>query len=732
MSTVPPVTRAAARRLALDLPPASPPVPDQPPPDYQEALQGFLNPWDLPLPPSPDPILPWDLPLPPTPDLPAIDGPDSVHSSPGLPPPVLAPAPAAPQHVLFQQALHAAFAPPPVAPPPFPQWRYIDSDSSDDDNAAPLPPVNMSPSAEATVVQPKPSAIPILTHGRITPNVIRDLEEGCRAFCLHKNVPLPQQVAVVAWCVKAHPVAKDWYKAEQPTHDAGSLTDWFEAMRKRFLDSDWKETCQRKVWNARQNGRPFLDYVNEVYTLNAVLEGTNRYLDNHDLRNVINGGMDEKLAILAQKERYNLEQNFRIWKEALAILDDRRKESLKEVRDEVRDAVVKLEQTSRSRRDRDYHTSAGKHSTSSSTNTPRAAIPPLTDAERALLRKHKGCFKCRQLGVSHMRDTCRNGFPTVHIPVNDDLVRKYLAKVRVKKEPVAAVTAAPVAGPSATIAAVMPEVDSDGEYPYPISAGESDEYVPPLLAPHFYWDCLVDGPNVPAPLRVSALIDNGSPIVLISADLVAQLGLRKHRLAQKLQVSLALDSSSSSPDSAASSPSSSFLSEWVKLRPKSINSSWSSRPIRAIIATKPCSQIILGQPFLSSNRIIIDHEHRTCIAKETLFDLLRPIESPSPAPKPAPKKRPSHPRGTIKDIRNARALISAMTFNIPVPKATLPVQSPLVSGPPRPECLLAAVRERIERVAETEQLNLLDSKLKSKFSSCFPDDIPHVRSLPDD
>ena len=66
------------------------------------------------------------------------------------------------------------------------------------------------------------------------------------------------------------------------------------------------------------------------------------------------------------------------------------------------------------------------------------------------------------------------------------------------------------------------------------------------------------------------------------------------------------------------------MSQWVKLQLYDPSGSWKSKTIHAIVAPSLCSPVILGLPFLSHNKIIIDHETCTAIAKDSGFDLLNP------------------------------------------------------------------------------------------------------------
>jgi len=81
------------------------------------------------------------------------------------------------------------------------------------------------------------------------------------------------------------------------------------------------------------------------------------------------------------------------------------------------------------------------------------------------------------------------------------------------------------------------------------------------------------------------------------------------------------------------------FSEYVLLSPSSVNHDWTSRTIRAIVAPKLAVPLLLGGPFLSHNCLIIDHDSRTCIAKDSNYDLLNPIKYEPKAEVQIPSRR---------------------------------------------------------------------------------------------
>jgi hypothetical protein len=71
-----------------------------------------------------------------------------------------------------------------------------------------------------------------------------------------------------------------------------------------------------------------------------------------------------------------------------------------------------------------------------------------------------------------------------------------------------------------------------------------------------------------------------------------------------------------------------LLNEYCRLNLISQDAAWKSRTVNAIICPQLQTDLILGLDFLVRNKIVVDAELRTVIAKETGYDLLHP---PDPA-----------------------------------------------------------------------------------------------------
>ena len=238
----------------------------------------------------------------------------------------------------------------------------------------------------------------------------------------------------------------------------------------------------------------------------------------------------------------------------------------------------------------------------------------LTDGERTLLRENSGCFKCRQFFQNHVTLSCPNSFPDVNRYTT--LIAADMEAACTKKcpKPVAAVI---------EDEPVPKRIRSEDTVAEPIvvelpsaalgdSSDSGDGYIALFSVPHFFWSCLLDGPN-DSLSSVDALIDHcGSHLVLIESTLVEKLGLRPCMLPTPFDVSVAV-----SPHNHKSLS----LSQYVQLSCQLLDSQFCSRPFRAIMAPQLCMPLLLGGPFLYSNRIVIDHELQTCISKDTGYDL---------------------------------------------------------------------------------------------------------------
>jgi hypothetical protein len=178
------------------------------------------------------------------------------------------------------------------------------------------------------------------------------------------------------------------------------------------------------------------------------------------------------------------------------------------------------------------------------------------------------------------------------------------------------------------------------------NSGESDSVsnLAPLKCKHFVWRCFVDGPSTEFPLKISSLIDNGCHLVLICPDIVEKLGLPTFSLPNPEPIAVAIKDSKKKKRM--------FLNKFVILEPTSIDQTWTSCRVRALITPDLCMPVIFGLPFLSHNNIVTDHALHSCIDKKSRYNLLHPDIVTPPKKKLQPKEKRQQLKQFKKDMIN--------------------------------------------------------------------------------
>ena len=295
-----------------------------------------------------------------------------------------------------------------------------------------------------------------------------------------------------------------------------------------------------------------------------------------------------------------------------------------------------------------------------------------------------------------------------------------------KAKAVAKPTAKPVAATSASIetvdtdeeisatAAILPQspadYTSDSDEDWDVS--HRDVSHSPHRSKHLIWQCQIHSLTNDFPVKTRALLDNGAHLALIRPELVERLGLKKYRLHEPEPVDVAFSSEKKIT----------HLYHYVKLSLSSLDSSWTSRVVKAVVTPRLCLPIILGLPWLERNFIVTDHAARTCIDKRNSYDLLNPpIIVPPPPPKPQLREQ-------LKTLKADKKLMLAelmMVCHDRLKNKNLKlehVEEFNVAG---------AIRERIDVLVAQEQLNMQEKKLKSEYKEIF-EPIPHADELPCD
>ncbi|KAK7684482.1 hypothetical protein QCA50_012429 [Cerrena zonata] len=582
----------------------------------------------------------------------------------------------------------------------------------------------MSTSIASVIASPK--NVPILTPGKIQPESLTDWVHKCfQYFKTTRKLLAADHVATAATGLQ-DPLVQDWYMTGCDAFDLLTFTEFVLCMKKRWLNTGWEAEIVTHIIRSRQfENNLFEDWVITLEKKNTLLKGTTFHFDDTRLRDQITANACDNVRDACNLDSIRGILGFKEWKEALARVDAQR------VKDRARmdarvNSVIAAQAAHRSatRSSSSHSHSLSSHppSSSSGSSSVRNRPPRLTDEEKRLILKYHGCFKCRKLNVNHVSANCPDDFPS---PVD----------YRPISEPSASSAKPTYSRPTAKVAMVgdLHNVTDTVAATSVLSMGDdyssSDECVSPssLLSPHIVWPAIVHSSSSFS-LPTNMLIDNGCTTVLIRDDVVSDLGLRRRKLHRPFVMGAAWGRDGDSQNGV----------EWVKLRVSSPDMSFVACTVRAIVVPDLFVPIILGMPWLTKNNIVIDHELRCCIHKPSGIDILLPGPGPTPPPLSIDERR-SLLRETVIAQQDAASLSFEeyqlqqnairgyqrdvirelhLRANLPPPFITKEVT------------VIAAIKSRIEVLASLDRLAKEDAAMRARFPECFPNDIPHYDSLP--
>ena len=572
-------------------------------------------------------------------------------------------------------------------------------------------PVPMPARQAAPIFISQPAMVAPPTLGKkVTAEQLQEFDEECKLYFHRNNVSNAAKVKHIAYAI-AHPAVCKFYLANINRSHRMTYEAFLAQARRLILGPQWEKKIRCEMMLIYQGDDAFDGWYQSLSAMNNCIAGTLSFLDDDGLRVHLQAHAHVDLQEAIDTNDYDYEPDFALWIAAVSRLDDDRRRQQK-LHDKWTQAIICEHEKTRPRSTNATPTTRTATAPSTSaTDTPfKTYLPSLCNEERVYLKDHDGCNRCRKLnvgGAQHWWACKGENAPTLETykPFTKEQqarVDKARAAAKTKKVTVAVATVSEL--PSAVL----------GE------GSDSDEsYVDPFYSPHYFWECTLDGPSADpfTPIRARALIDNGSSTVLIKASVADALGLKRHKLPQPLALSLATNDSSSETPQAT-------LTEWVKIRPRSVDGIWQSRRMNAIVAPTLCADIILGNPFLSRNHCIIDHLYRSCTSINGNYDLLRPV---LPNPAPVPKSPAVCTTATV--VLQERSLALAQLLD---KQRVFKNRLDAVAQCRADRTAVAHLRTRIEALATVERLGELNTQLCTEFADRFPVDIPHTDDLPTD
>ena len=577
----------------------------------------------------------------------------------------------------------------------------------------------------ASVEDSNPKMAPTLTSGKITPEIFFRWERSCIEYFRVKKIEEEKKVESILSRLQDVRIV-DWAVANETLLKTLDFATFTEKFRGQVLEKDWDRKIKLSILASKQGERPFEEWANEIQSRNALLRGRKCHFGEAALRETLENNMDSELETRMMKTLVAEDVSLREWVEAVRVEDEllvKERGRMEEVAKRLYKRDQKMAKTPTfstfpSNSANSGRTMGNRIENTVSRSTNFTSLPKLTPAERAIIFEHQGCFKCRKLYVEHKGANCPNGFPA---PGSyKPLTNEYAEAVRDSKnkpKPRAQGTVAHVGyvtegegGPEVQSAVLgIGEEDLDDE----TRCAPTNSL--PFFSRHLEWRCRVDGPSVPEPLSINALIDNGSHSVLIDEKLVRELGLRRRALPSPQRARLAMGEEEVE------------FTEWVRLRVFSNDQQWTARTVRAIVAPRLAFSVLLGGPFLESNKIVIDHELGQVVAKDVGYQLLPGDKKGTPE---NGKAISGCDEKDCKDVtENGQKVFQELRERTKTRKAFLDEHS---TTKPNYKHFAKALRDRIDILAVWDDLARYEQEVRETFKDRFPADIPHVTRLPDD
>lgn len=563
----------------------------------------------------------------------------------------------------------------------------------------PLP----DPQSAAQVLHPKTTQPPTVTDGNGEYDIFTLLlfERKCRTYFTAKDIDDDDQVRRVMYSFEEEAITT-WIEDHQAEFVHGTFDNFMEELRAHLLKPDWAVRLSAQQFATHQlPNESAATFASSFLRMNAALRNTEyAIVGDQALINFVHGHLTPALQIMLQEENVrNDGGDFSVWMRDVSMVDNKLRERNATLASMVKVAVTQAVADDRRIRREARASRPSPQASSSSTSqhrynrasTPGASssgtvrCPPLTEAERQVLRDHRGCFKCRRLNVNHMRSNCPNPYPS-----------------GVNYHPVTA----PVAAVSANVvAAVIDDSDYDSESTTCVPSPY--HHLQPLLS--------ISASPSSSSIQVRPLMDTGSKDSLISLDLVKELDLKTRSLGTPRP------SGSAFGGGKLDGP---VFTEYVKIHLVSQDQAWSSGCIKALVSPNLCTKLIIGERTMAREHLELHPASKDIIHSPSGVNLMKP--------------KPNRPRPVVtqrreaEEARRPRPIPTPAQLNLEfhgclTPKSVPPKTDVFTAGE-----IVAAIRSRVEILGFEAKLKKLDQEAKERYSERFPRDIPHVHKLPTD
>lgn len=273
----------------------------------------------------------------------------------------------------------------------------------------------------AVLTATNPAKVPTVSAGKLDIELIIEWEHACKEYFLIKVVKDDLMVSHAATGLQGL-LVKSWFRNDADRLRALDWPSFVKKFKTRWLPAKWESDTRSALINCRQKHTdPFKTWVLRPETLNVCLAGTPSHKKDDAPRELVEANLCSRLQELAKEAETDTIVFYKAWRDKLITLDNARMAMANEI----------LRMTTRvSTNNPSPRGSRPPRDPSKGPNSLRYP-PPLTDGEKDLLSKYKGCFKCRRFFAGHMRTDCpyeapkADGYKTLTAADADRAKRKH-------------------------------------------------------------------------------------------------------------------------------------------------------------------------------------------------------------------------------------------------------------------------------------------------------------------
>jgi hypothetical protein len=274
----------------------------------------------------------------------------------------------------------------------------------------------------ANLIQRNVYQQPVITHGKLTSELILKWKLACELYFKMAKIKPHLHVPSVAIGFQ-HSALNSWYLGSHHRLDQVPFLEFVQELQELFVVTSTHYSSIFWELYSRQQGRPFIHWVNEMLLKNASFEGTSMHISNSRLYYIICKSMDDKLW------EHLVDAGLHTW--------DMETEGIENEIDAISDTalwawIIAVHRKSGSLQKDDSDSESSQPNWETALQSPVAnspagqahqplvywrhlpplTLPPLTKEERTILSNNNGCTRCRRINAGHTAHNCPNGIPS--------------------------------------------------------------------------------------------------------------------------------------------------------------------------------------------------------------------------------------------------------------------------------------------------------------------------------